>query len=234
MSRTQIAEYESLREEHMRNMEIRATLTNVMVLALTAFFSLGSLFRTTANTFYVFFFVPALVGVWGLFVYHSYEVFFGIMCYLHDLEKCLGMGWTARNPPKPLLLLYLSVLLGPAIASFYFVAALKQQPLLNIASRGVCQVFLFIQAPSTLTFGCVVWLFGSALTMLVSYYFFRLSGMFDNLGEQLDVWSHLLESMHMESMRMRRRVAIVSVVAMIVLIVIWILQSKGVFPWCVS
>ena len=74
MTDAQIAEYESLREEHMRNMDTRGALTNVMVTALAAIFGLSSWFHND-NTFYVFFFVPALTAVWGYFICHSYEVF---------------------------------------------------------------------------------------------------------------------------------------------------------------
>jgi len=42
MSQAQIAEYQSLREEHLKNMEMRGTLTNIMVAALAAIIGFGS------------------------------------------------------------------------------------------------------------------------------------------------------------------------------------------------
>jgi len=169
-----------LRQEHMKNMEIRATLTYVMVTALAAIFGLSSWFRT-ANTFHVLFFVPALVGVWGEFVYHSYHVFFRLQCYLRDLEESLGMRWTERNPPTPSLWAYMLVLAGSVAASLYFVAALEEQPLTYIISRGWSQVYQvprLIQAPSTVALGCIAWLFGTVLSMWVLGKFAWLSHKF--------------------------------------------------------
>jgi hypothetical protein len=107
MSQAQIAEYQSLREEHLKNMEMRGTLTNIMVAALAAIIGFGSWSQNSqtpnAYAFYIFLFVPGLTAGWTMAIYHSYVVFREIRKYLLKLERILGMHWNEQNPPHPLL-----------------------------------------------------------------------------------------------------------------------------------
>lgn len=158
----QIEEYKSLREEHLKNMEMRGTLTNIMVAALAAVIGLGSWSNNahTSNAFYIFFFVPGLVAGWALVIYHSYRVFREIHNYLAKLEQTLGMHWDEQNPPHPTAPLgYAAVLLGGILTSMYFLNVVPQPD--DIA--GVC-VFSGSWRPcfpvSTLWFGWMIWLAG--------------------------------------------------------------------------
>ena len=163
MSQAQIAEYESLREEHMKNMEIRGTLTNIMVATFAAVFGLGSWYGPAAH---LFFFLPAITGVWAYVIYHGYEVFFAIDCYLSVLERQLSMGWTASAPPRPPLVAYVLVLLATPPSAFYFVYALQGVDLGAIV--------LLLQTRSLQSLGWFAFLFGAVLDIGLSVAFIRL------------------------------------------------------------
>jgi hypothetical protein len=174
-NQAQIAEYQSLREEHIKNMEMRGTLTNVMVAALAAIIGLGSWSQNsqTPNAFYIFFFVPGLTAGWAYVIYHSYEVFRDIAKYLSGLERILGMHWNEQNPPHPALHGYVLVLIGALAASTYFLNVLPQP----VDVTGICWFFRawgWCLPLSTLSLGWFIWLCGVALSVHVSWKFMRL------------------------------------------------------------
>jgi hypothetical protein len=173
MTAAQIAEYESLREEHMRNMEIRVTLTNIMVVALAAIFSLTSLFHDN-NAFQVFFFVPALVGVWGEFIRHSYDVFLRIARHLYRLDGVLGIVWERKERPSPSLWMYSVILVGAWLASFYYIAALQHQSLGYTCVAAWSELVRFLQTPSSQAADWIIWLVGVVLSVWVSFRLVKL------------------------------------------------------------
>jgi len=173
MTAAQIAEYESLREEHMRNMEIRVTLTNIMVVALAAIFSLTSLFQDH-NAFQVFFFVPALVGVLGEFIRHSYDVFLRIARHLYRLDGVLGIVWERKERPSPSLWMYSVILVGAWLASFYYIAALQHQSLFYTCVAAWVELVQFLQTPSAQAAAWIVWLVGVVLSLWVSFRLVKL------------------------------------------------------------
>jgi membrane protein implicated in regulation of membrane protease activity len=164
-----IAEYKSLREEHIKNMEMRGTLTNIMVAALAAIIGIGSWSQNsqTPNAFYIFFFVPGLTAGWALMIYHSYRVFQKMCNYLAKLELTLGMHWNEQNPPQPALWGYVLVLLGAVFTSTYFLNVLPQPADIT----GIC---LFMGTwkrclpVSTLCLGWMIWLAGVVLSVVMS------------------------------------------------------------------
>ena len=158
----EIEEYKSLREEHLKNMEMRGTLTNIMVAALAAIIGIGSWSQNsqTPNAFYIFFFVPGLTAGWVLAIYHSYVVFREIGNYLSKLERILGMHWNEQNPPHPLALFgYAIVLGGTDVTSIYFLNVLPQP-------ADITDICVFTGNwrlcwhMSTLCLGWVIWLGG--------------------------------------------------------------------------
>lgn len=171
MFQAQIAEYESLREEAMRNMEMRGNLTNAMAVALAALFGLSSWFPT-AYAFYVFFFVPSLAAMWGYFIYHAYEVHLALQRYLLTLESRLGLGWTKAKPPKPVLRGYTLVLVGIIAASLYFISVLQ--------SRHVLSLDFLVMV------GWSFWCIGAVSTWCVGVEFWDLDHRFSNFEKEID------------------------------------------------
>lgn len=171
----QIAEYQSLREEHIKNMEMRGTLTNIMVAALAAIIGLGSWSQNsqTPNAFYIFFFVPGLTAGWALVIYHSYEVFRDIAEYLTGLELILGMGWNKSKRPHPALWGYVLVLGGAVVTSTYFLNVLPQPADVT----GICWfsgTWKRCVPSSTLCLGWMIWLGGAVFSLVMSVLFICL------------------------------------------------------------
>jgi hypothetical protein len=185
LSQAQIAEYESLREEAMRNMDARGNLTNAMAAALAALFGLSGWFRT-ADTFQIFFFVPALAAMWGYFIYHAYDVHLALQKYLLTLENRLGLGWTKTNPPKPALWGYSIVLLSIIAASIYFINMLQNHYILSLDLSALCELPLLLRSPSIPRIGWLFWYVGVALSGLVGVKFLHLYYRFSKLGKEID------------------------------------------------
>lgn len=173
-----------MREEIMRNMDARGNLTNAMAAALAALFGLSSWFRT-ADTFHLFFFVPALGAMWGYFIYHAYDVHLALEKHLLILESRLGLGWTKTNPPKPVLYGYSLVLLGVIAASIYFINTLQNHCVLSLDFSVIYELPLLLRTPSTLRVGWLFWYIGVALSGCVGIKFLDLDCRFRKFRKQI-------------------------------------------------